>query len=229
MRLKKRIGARIALSLLSVVAFMSRANAPTCPFGVDVADLTMCRFFYHYGSEQTKPDARIVGRLKLAAGDRTRSFALIIGISKYPNFLPQDQLTPATNDVAHLKTFLKDDQKFDEIIVLENDDATAANISYFLNDYLLTRSSLYNRKSRILIAYSGHGVKQQNMLPPSLVLSNATSLADVSNLYSLSLIRTSVENLASANFHVLALINACFGGMVFAVALGGGQPSDSYS
>ena len=112
---------------------------------------------------------------------------------------------------------------------LENGDATASNISYFLNNYLLARTSLYNKKSRVLIAYSGHGVPHRGAFPPALVLANATSIVDVANSYSLSLIRTSVENLADANFHVVALLNACNGGTVFSYALGGGQPSDSYS
>lgn len=228
--MKWRIFSASIFSSLLLMAVAPNAQAFNCPSsGPIVATEAMCKFFVHYGSETATPDARIISRLKLQAGDRTRSIALIIGISSYPNFSSDAQLPPAANDVTHLTKFLRDDQKFDEIIVLQNADATADNISYFLDDYLLARAAQFNNKARILIAYSGHGVPQRAGLPPAIVLGNATSVSDVTNSYALSRIRTSVENLAGASYHVLALINACYGGTVFSYAFGGGQPSDSYS
>lgn len=209
--------------------FGSQARAVTCSFGAEVSRVELCSYFFYFGPENTSPDPRIVSRLKPEGGDRIRSLALVIGISRYPNLPPENQLPPARNDVVKLKAFLKERQRFDEIIVLENNDATIENISYFLNDYLLSRASLFNNKVRILIAYSGHGIREHDPFPSALILSNATSISDVSNSYSLSLFRTSVETLARASFHVVALINACYGGEVFASALAGGQPSDSYS
>lgn len=208
---------------------MDGARAFSCPSGPTVANETMCSYFFYYGSESVTPDARITSRVKLGTGERVRNIALIIGISSYPNFSTDQQLPAAANDVEHLKTFLKDDEKFDEVIVLQNADATKDNIRYFLEDYILQRAAQFNNKARILIAYSGHGVQAVGGYPPAIVLSNATSLTDGTHAYPLSLIRTEIENLAGVSFQALALINACFGGNVFAFGIPGGNLSDSYS
>jgi lysozyme len=219
----------ILVSSALLITAVTTARAFNCPSGPNVAREAMCSYFFYYRSETATPDARIVSRIKLSNGDRTRSIALIIGISSYPNFSSDAQLPAAANDVTRLKTFLKDDEQFDEVIVLQNAEATADNISYFLETYILSRAAQFNNKARILIAYSGHGVPSVGGFPPAVILSTATSLTDVANAYPLSRIRTSVENLANVSFHVLTLINACYGGNVFAYAFSGGNLSDSFS
>ena len=73
------------VGLLSIVTFFgvaTQANAVTCPIGAEVADRAMCGYFYHFGSDDATPDPRITSRLQLQSGDRSRSIALIIGISR---------------------------------------------------------------------------------------------------------------------------------------------------
>ena len=86
-----------------------------------------------------------------------RSYALIAGISHYPN-LPKDKklLAPAKVDVDSLVKFLEDHEYFDEIVVLEDGDVTLENFNYFLGIYFPDRMSA-DQNSRFLFAYSGHG------------------------------------------------------------------------
>jgi GH25 family lysozyme M1 (1,4-beta-N-acetylmuramidase) len=223
----RTVGRWLLLLVALICLEATKAQAVTCDSGAEVTDANLCRFIYHFAPEGTVADPRVRSRLNLRGQDRSRSIALVVGISKYSR-IADAQLPPAAVDVANLKRFLKDEQRFDEIIVLENEDADKNNISYFLNDYALPRAALYGRKSRFLFAYTGHGIPPAGGLPASLVLSGAASLSDANNLYYLSLIRTSLENLAAANFHVLALINACYGGAVFSTAPAGGNPDVSY-
>jgi Caspase domain len=218
---------------------------------VDIPE--MCLYFKHHGPEKKKTgheaegsiDKLIVDNLKLHVGDAMRSIALIIGNSEYPQMvdtcvrensaMKRDDcaatynLPPAGYDVRQLFAFLKDDQSFDEIIVLQNDTATKDNIRYFLESYLMSRATQFKGKARILIAYSGHGTNPTKSedkepakdLPPSLVLSNAKTMNDYEHSFPLNFIRADVENLTNVSFHVLALINACWAGAIFDGGQGG--------
>src|SRR5438067_3381175 len=65
-----------------------------------------------------------------------RSFALIVGVTQYPNFPESERsLPPAAVDIAKLQTYLRQQEFFDEIVVLKDGDVTLANLSYFLEDY----------------------------------------------------------------------------------------------
>jgi lysozyme len=202
------------------------AGAVTCSNGAEVAKSELCTFFYQFSDQPRELDPRIGLRVGVTNSDETRSMALIVGISSYPK-IAHASILAAKIDTDRLKRFLAEDQKFDEVIVLENDDATAENINYFLNSYLPQRALSFAGKSRFLFAYSGHGIPRAGAIPASFVLSAATSASDANNLYSLAHLRTSLENLANSQFHVLALINACYGGNVFSPAQQG-NPSVSY-
>jgi Caspase domain len=113
-------------------------------------------------------------------------------------------------------------QFFDEVIVMENDQASFDNIRYFLRDYPRSRAIAYSGKTRFLFAYSGHGIPKANAATGSLVLANAASSGDISNLFQFNELKALLENLAAENYHVLALINACYGGGLFEAEIAGG-------
>lgn len=224
-----RVGGAIILFLCAVLASLAstsqQASAETCPSGAEVADVKYCDYFYLFKDRNTPADDRITHRLNITPPLRGRSIALIIAIGDYPNYTP---LRAAENDLANLKGFLKDDQKFDEIIVLQDKEATRDNIDYFLRDYLPQQGAEYGQKGRFLFAYSGHGTNTTPTTPPRLLLSDTTGPLDSAHSYDLNDLRQRLENLANGYFHVLALINACWGGAIFKDALGGGNPSDGY-
>jgi GH25 family lysozyme M1 (1,4-beta-N-acetylmuramidase) len=222
---KRKIARTFGIAAWIYLLFGHATLGTPCANGADVRQ-DLCQFFFYYAPPDQPLDRRIAQRVGATSSDETRSIALIVGISSYPK-IQGASIRAAKVDVEGLRAFFKDDQHFDEIIVLENSDATAENINYFLNVYLPERVVLFNGRSRFLFAYSGHGVPAAGPIPASLVLSQASSMSDTSNLYNLALLRTSLETLARSNFHVLAMINACYGGTVFGIGAAGGNPSVS--
>ncbi len=236
--------ALLAAALLGLSSFAipatSRANPTVCNTptskGAIVDSPARCEFFVHYDADDKKPDPRVVKNLQLGPDDRARSIAVIVGISKYKN--PDFNIPAAHEDVVKLKSFLIDEQQFDEVIAIEDDKATIENIRYFLRKYAIDRTNIFKGKVRFLFAYSGHGVqvpflgdgKQEFSSHPSvgLALSSLTRDDDYSNIYGLNELRPLFNDLAKNTFHFLALINACFGGDVFGDALAGGssEPKD---
>ena len=65
-----------------------------------------------------------------------RSYAVIAGVYNYPNFSTSSHLAPARSDIEQLKHYLRDQEQFDEIIVLENENFNERTLSYFLKEYL---------------------------------------------------------------------------------------------
>lgn len=195
--------------------------AHACSDGAGV-DEQYCRFFKVFKPIREVADKRIVDRISSPPGAPTRSIALIVGIGKYPHLgSGQQELRPATNDVEKLTRFLIDDQKFDEVIVLQDEDATAANLNYFLNTYLPQRGFEYKKNARLLVAYSGHGINQTPTFPAAFVLADASGPSDTTHLFPMSELRLRLESLSTNYFHLLALVNACYGGNTFGAGSAG--------
>lgn len=200
----------------------------TCQNGAQVEQESFCAFFKHYNNNpQTVLDTRIADTLGVKTADETRSIALIISISKYP--LLDGNISAAAVDGERLSDFLINDQKFDEVIVLHDEEATIENISYFLDEYLLNRGGEFmiegQPKARLLIAYSGHGTSSSPTTYPSFVLSAADRFTNATHTYKMTNFSDEVKKLAGQYFHVLTLINACYGGNFFTNASPGGNPS----
>ncbi len=195
--------------------------AQACSNGAGV-DTQYCRFFKVFRPSTEVVDKRIVDRIATPPGAPTRSIALIVGIGKYPHLgRGQQELKPASIDVEKLTRFLIDDQKFDEVIVLQDEDATAANLNYFLNTYLPQRGFEYKRNTRLLVAYSGHGINQTPTFPAAFILGDASGPSDTTHLFPMSELRLRLESLSTNYFHLLALVNACYGGNTFGAGSAG--------
>ena len=225
------------LAVLSGVCIADTApvqcDSPTST-GATVDSKARCAFFVHYAPDDKKPDARVAKSLQLNSGELARSIAVVVGISNYDN---KDYNVPAAHvDIVNLTSFLVDRQQFDEVIVLEDKNATTDNIRYFLRKYAIDRTAFYQGKVRFLFAYSGHGVqiqffgdgKQAASRTPSvgLALAAAVDENDYDNIYGLNELSALFNDLAKNTYHFLALINACFGGDVFSMQLAGGNPDD---
>ena len=103
-----------------------------CKNGAMVPD-EYCHFFVHYGPDNPgKLDIRISDALKIPDQDaaKTRSIGLIIAISKYP--LLHADIPAAAVDGQRMADFLINGQKFDEVILLRDQEASLDNINYFL-------------------------------------------------------------------------------------------------
>jgi GH25 family lysozyme M1 (1,4-beta-N-acetylmuramidase) len=203
--------------------------------GAQVEDEKYCGFFRNYENNPNKPlDTRIADALHIKSSRETRAIGLVIAISHYPH-MPDSDLPAAKVDGERMVNFLVNTQQFDEVIALTDENATYDAIRYFLQQYLPGRAEEFNGKARLLIAYSGHG-RFGGDQKPALILSAAKKMADVSSgVYDMEQFYSDIQALAGTNtsesrarsaFHVITLVNACFGGEIFTNGKPGGNADD---
>jgi lysozyme len=217
-----------AIGLMGALLASAPAGAVICPSGPEVDTEAQCAYFKFYRAEDETPDPRIAKRLTPLGNETVRSIALIIGNSVYPNIQGDNGSLPAAAiDVTNLTDFFVNDQHFDEVIVLSNGDATKDSIDYFLRTYLRNVGVEHVGKMRLVVAYSGHGVKATPGSDARLLLSQATSMADNTNSIPMADLRTRLGELSQNYFHVVALINACYSGALFGDAQAGGSLWDT--
>lgn len=163
----------------------------------------------------------------LTGQDVGRSFALIAGVSRYPN-MPDEykDLSPASADIEELQEYLKTREFFDEIVVLKDGDVTEDNLKYFLEDYFPDRLR-QSPKPRFLFAYSGHGMAEGPKENPSgyLLKSTARNFNDRLNGINMSVLRVYMSEVMDAGYQTLALINACYSGAFLSRRSFGSKPS----
>ena len=176
------------------------------------------RFFYHYVDKRSLSE-KSLNLVGLSIQDVGRSFALIAGVSHYPNMPPTDRdLRPGAEDIAKLQKYLRDEEFFDEIVVLKDQNMNLDNLAFFLQSYFPERLKKFP-KSRFLFAYSGHGMEEDGN---GYLLTNAAhTLSDRGNSVALKLVRDLIEEDVDAAFHVLVLINACHSGTFLKRSFGG--------
>ena len=167
------------------------------------------RLFVHYVDQRSITE-RGLNLIGLTANDVGRSFAIVAGVSHYPRLpVGQRELRPAEVDRQKLVAYLQNEELFDEIVVLWDEDMTASNLNYFLKEYFPNRLKKFP-KSRFLFAYSGHGFLQGDK---GYVLTNgALSFDDLNDAIDLATIRNELNYDVSAGYQILALINSCYGG-----------------
>ena len=220
-----RLTALPGLVLVALLPILVRAQpaaidyAGTCSNGAPAREARYCPFFVRYNTKAGSLPTIVGDLLGVTRTSDTRSIGLIIAIDDYPN-MPGHNLSAAAADAMNLRDFLIDDQQFDEVIVLRNADASVENINYFLEDYLPNHADDFRDpsgqgKARLLIAYSGHGRPQTPSAQAAFILSTATDPNGSTGIYKMTNFTGDVSSLASHYFHVLTLINACFGANMF--------------
>jgi lysozyme len=123
------------------------------------ADKPYQRFFVRYVDNRSIPE-KAINLIGLTGQDVGKSFTLLAGVTRYPNMpLLQQELKPAAEDLRQLEAYLRDQEFFDEIVVLKDGDVTLDNLLYFLQHYFPDRLRR-SPKSRFLFAYSGHGMAE---------------------------------------------------------------------
>lgn len=203
----------LLIPLVLLIFDPSRALADECIDQLP-GDISSTAFFFK--RDQRSIVERALNEAGLTGQATSPGFALLAGVSHYPH-LPsnQQELKPAAEDISKLANYLRDQEHFDEIVVLTNSGMTAINLQYFLQDYFPCR--LRERKSqkpRFLFAYSGHGLTLDGK-NGFLLTSDATSLTErprVNQAIDLRVVRVQFENVIEAGYQTLALINACFSG-----------------
>ena len=126
------------------------------PQSVPDVPLKYQRLIFKYSDQRRlyEKALNVIGLTTLPVG---RSYAIIAGVTQYPNFPKGDQtLAPAAVEIEKLKLYLKDQEYFDEIIVIRDADFELETLNYFLQSYLPGRLA-GSPHSRFLFAFSGHG------------------------------------------------------------------------
>jgi uncharacterized protein len=211
-----RAGLRVVLLTLASAGSIWAQGSPPVPSAYT-------RFFYHYTDRRSLLEKALnsIGLSKLAV---PRSFALIAGVTRYPNFPPLERdLRPAAIDLDNLKRYLRDQEFFDEIVVLQDGDMTLDNLNYFLGHYFPEHMAGFPH-SRFLFAYSGHGyaVGTGRTARGFLLRSSAADTTDTLNSVDLTILRAYFAAIVDSAEQVLVLINACnSGAFVARVPFGG--------
>jgi hypothetical protein len=124
------IARRLAcLALLTTMA--SIANAQSRP----AVPPNYTRFFIQYADRRPMAE-KMLNLVGVTSNQVGRSFALIAGVTRYPNMSPLTQdLQPAAADLRQLQAYLKDQEVFDEIVLLKDGDMNYENLRYFLEIY----------------------------------------------------------------------------------------------
>ena len=170
---------------------------------------------------------RAVGYLGISDPELGPSFALVAGVSDYPNMGGRaSDLWPARIDVEKMVAYLeREPESFNEIVVLLDKEVTADTLGYFLTQYFPRRLS-ESRRSRFLFAYSGHGITADNGRG-YILTSEATSLDDpFSGAISMATLRAQFQEVVDRGHQVLALINACYGVDFHRLSLAFGDEND---
>lgn len=166
-------------------------------------------YFVHYVDKRSIWD-KALNQIDVESNEIGRSFALIAGVSHYPNMpRTQTELAPAAADIRNLQNYLKDYEFFDEIVVLSEGDVNLNTLQFFLQTYFPERLKKFP-KSRFLFAYSGHGMTDSTK--GYLLKSSARSLSDKQNAVNLDVVRIFIDEVVESGHHVLVLINACYSG-----------------
>jgi hypothetical protein len=162
------------------------------------------------------PEASYTQLLSVFFGElsKPRQIAVIAGAAQYPNLAPRHQLPPADHDVEALSTVLIQQLKFDEVLVLKNNDFNRENLRYLFEIYL-PDALQRNPKSRVVFSFSGHGSDFQDtgyIFFPSTKTIDVRSYDDLVDAIDMSVMKSMMVPTIRHAQHFLALINACNGG-----------------
>jgi hypothetical protein len=162
------------------------------------------------------PEASYAQLLRVPFGQlsKPRQIAVVAGVASYPNLVRRHQLPPADYDVEALSTALIDQLKFDEVLVLKNNDFNRDNLRYLFEIYL-PDALQRNSKSRVLFSFSGHGSDFQDtgyIFFPSTKTIDVRSYEDLVDAIDMAVMKSMMVPTIRHAQHFLALINACHGG-----------------
>ncbi len=168
------------------------------------------RTAFAYYADKRSILEQVLNLIGMTGNDVGRSFALVAGVSHYPRLpVGSRELHPAEVDRDHLVSYLKNQEFFNEIVVLWDDQMNEETLSYFLQNYFPARLRAFP-KSRFLLAYSGHGITAGD--EGYLLRSSATSFTDKNAAINLSVVRSWFDQIVRNGYQSLVLLNSCYGG-----------------
>jgi formylglycine-generating enzyme required for sulfatase activity len=158
-------------------------------------------YFYHFNTNLERSCCGTYTQLGHSEEMKGRSFALLIGgnhstTKTIQNEVVEDQKL-FNHDINKLKIYLKYYERYDEIVVLENEEVTAENLKYFLQNYFPKQIKQFPH-AKFLFAYSGLEV---NISEKSYLSTHSKQDLDI------HILEKWLEEIASKSHCSLALIH----------------------
>ncbi|MCG8687297.1 MAG: caspase family protein, partial [Desulfobacterales bacterium] len=153
------------------------------------------------------PKTSLVPQIKIEERfEPTKYYALLIGVSNYPNLPPHRNLETPINDVKDVASLLSNKYGF-EVTILENPDRTA--IIDKLDEF--TRTSFNEQNYNLLIYYAGHGFYDTDLSEGYWWPRNASDKSK-SEWLSNGTLTNFIHGMKAQ--HVLVIADTCFSGSI---------------
>lgn len=140
-----------------------------------------------------------------------KSYAIIIAIGNYDNLPP---LTSSRQDAEKMKETLLHSGEYDEIVILQDQDASYDNIRYFMQSYFPSQMMQPGRY-RFLFYFTGHGGQYEgfnkNVIGLLLLKGAENRINTIESIDMRDLVKWS-DRFQYAS-HVLFLLDSCFSGL----------------
>jgi hypothetical protein len=140
-----------------------------------------------------------------------KSYAVIIGIDKYPHLPPDRQLSYAVRDAQGIEQVLRKQYKFDKIVTLHNEQATRNRIVRLLTTELPREMGT---DDALFIFWAGHGAQKSSSDGDIGYLIPYDGVSDdLSTAVTMSEIRDTISKTIPAK-HVFYVMDACYSGLL---------------
>lgn len=141
------------------------------------------------------------------------SAALIIGIDRYINLGPGEQLAYAVKDARGMEKVLRDNYRFDEIKTLYNEEATRDKIMAALYSF-----RALSPDSAVFVYFAGHGITMSGVLAGQdlgflVPYDGSLSSEEMYKNISMQQIKADVCTAINAK-HVYFVLDSCFAGLM---------------
>lgn len=140
-----------------------------------------------------------------------KTFAVIVGIDRYPNLSPDRQLGNAVRDARGIEEVLRRNYRFDEIITLFDEQATKERVMRLLTAELPAKMM---ENDALFLFWAGHGNQQKSALGEIGYLIPYDGAVDaVYKNITMADIRDTVSKIIPAK-HAFYVMDACYSGLL---------------
>jgi len=140
----------------------------------------------------------------------TKTYAVIIGIDRYPSLSHDNQLSYAVSDAKAVENLIKNKFVFNKIYSLYNEQATKNNIL----DILLNKMSKISENDAVFVFFAGHGGEEEtNFGPIGYIVPYDGDFLDMRKVISMTTIRDDISKRIKAK-HVFYVMDACYSGIL---------------
>jgi len=140
-----------------------------------------------------------------------KTFAVIIGIDRYPNLPPDKQLKNATHDAKGVEEVLRRNYRFDEIVTLFDEQATKDRIMEVLTEELPAKMT---KDDALFLFWAGHGNQEKSEFGElGYLIPYDGSIDKIRKNLTMSELRDTISKKMPAK-HAFYVMDACYSGLL---------------